>query len=85
MQGSKKYFFLWSSYYDDNWEKWEWNVVGRMARRGLTGSAAASNLLFAYWSYDKSIGYLDQFHWVNECGLLSVAEIMAVANAVWQS
>ena len=40
-------------------------------------------LLMDAWQAEAKQGYLDCFHWINDVGTLSVAEIQAIAKKVW--
>ena len=79
----RTHWSLWSKYWDDNWMKWEQITVGYVPRRGVDQKQAAVYLLLEFWVFDvKEVG-VDQFHWINEDGYLSVADLSAIARCVW--
>ena len=54
-----------------------------VARKGVTERQAATHLLIDVWRAECADGSLDHFHWINEDGLLSVEDLMAIGRAVW--
>jgi len=44
---------------------------------------AAVHLLSEFWNFDTKESDVDQFHWINEEGYLSVADLAAIARVVW--
>jgi hypothetical protein len=80
---SRSCWYLWSSLYDDNWERWDWKKIGWAQLKGINERAAAMQLLRAYWQSSVSLWELEQFHWINEHAFLGVPDIMAVAREVW--
>lgn len=81
----RTHWVLWTRYWDDNWGRWEWLAAAAVARRGITERQAAVHLLIDAWRAERSDGSLDHFHWINEDGLLSVADLMAIGRAVWDN
>ena len=79
----RSHWSLWSKYWDDNWMKWEQITVGYVPRRGVDQKQAAVYLLLEFWAFDAKEGDVDQFHWINEDGFLSIAELAAIAREVW--
>ena len=79
----RSHWSLWSKYWDDNWMKWEQITVGYVPRRGVDQKQAAVYLLLEFWAFDAKEGDVDQFHWINEDGYLSIAELAAIAREVW--
>jgi hypothetical protein len=75
---------LWSKYWDDNWGAWEHNGIGTVHRRGVNQEQAAALLLMEFWKYDAQNSNVDRYHWINETGYLSVAELSAIAREVWK-
>ena len=75
---------LWSKYWDDNWGKWEDICVGHVRRRGVNQMQAAAYLLLEFWKYDAQNSGADCYHWINETGYLSVADLAAIAREVWE-
>ena len=41
-------------------------------------------LLLEFWKFDAQDSYVDCYHWINETGYLSVAELSAIARVVWE-
>jgi hypothetical protein len=79
----KNEWSLWSKYWDDNWGRWEWATIGCVSRRRVDQKQAAVYLLLEFWVFDSKESYVDEFHWINEDGYLSVAELAAIAREVW--
>ena len=80
----RTHWSLWSKYWDDNWMKWEQITVGYVPRKGVDQKQAAVYLLLEFWAFDAKEGDVDQFHWINEDGYLSIAELKAIGRAVWK-
>lgn len=76
---------LWTRYWDDNWGEWEYTAVASVPRRGVELRVAAIHLLLDFWSYDRRESDVDRYHWINEEGILDVADIEAIADAVWDA
>jgi hypothetical protein len=79
----RRHWVLLSQYWDDNWGKWEWADVGYVPRKGISRHQAAVHLLLEYWKSEVTDSDLDEFHWINTAGCLSVSELMAIARVVW--
>ncbi len=79
----RTHWSLWSKYWDDNWMRWNQVALGCVPRRGVTQKQAAVYLLMEFWAFDAKEGSVDEFHWINEDGFLSIAELMAIAREVW--
>jgi hypothetical protein len=79
----RTHWSLWSKYWDDNWMKWEQIAIGYVPRRGVDQKQAAVDLLLEYWAFGAKEGHVDEFHWINEDGYLSIAELAAIAREVW--
>ena len=54
-----------------------------MPRSGVDQKQAAVYLLLEFWSFDAKEGGVDEFHWINDDGFLSIAELAAIARVVW--
>ena len=80
----KTQWSLWLKYWDDNWGVWQDTCIGTVHRRGVDQKQAAVYLLLEFWAFDAIEGDLDQYHWINEAGHLSVAELEAISRLVWQ-
>jgi hypothetical protein len=79
----RSHWSLWSKYWDDNWMKWEQVAIGSVPRQGVNQKQAAVYLLLEFWAFDAKEGDVDEFHWINEDGFLSIAELAAIAREVW--
>ena len=79
----RKNWILWTRYWDDNWGKWEWAATACVAKKGVSEQQAAVYLLAEFWKEEAEESDVDQFHWINEAGYLSVAELGAIAREVW--
>ena len=78
--------FQWSLHHvdkDGNWGQWSEMAIGCVPRRGVTQKQAAVHLLIDFWMEDKEENDVDQFHWINEDGFLSISELSAIAREVW--
>lgn len=80
---ARRFWLLWNRYYDDNWGRWEWSAVGCVPLRQADGHGAAVHLLLDMLSYEACEESLDEWHWINEEGFLSVEEWRAIARRVW--
>jgi hypothetical protein len=80
---ARRHWILWLRYWDDNWGKWDWEPVGCVDRKGVTERQAAIHLLLDFWKEQTDEEDLDQFHWINEEGNLTVSDMTAIARAVW--
>ena len=79
----RSHWSLWSKYWDDNWGRWNQIAVGYVPRRGVDQKQAAVYLLLEFWAFDAQENDVDEFHWINEDGYLSIAELAAIAREVW--
>ena len=79
----RTHWSLWCKYWDDNWMKWELASIGCVPRKGVEERQAAVYLLLEYWVDDAKECGVDEFHWINEDGFLSVADLAAIAREVW--
>jgi hypothetical protein len=84
LQARKKYWLLWLRTFDDNsWRwQWDWQPVGYCNRRGVNREAAAIHLLLEYWKFsaDPNRTSDEAFDWINEQGLLSIADVRAIVR-----
>ena len=83
LQRGRTHWALWCKYFDNNMMRWEWIANGFAPRRGVNQKQAAVYMLLEFWAFDAQEGYLDEFHWINEHGYLSIAELAAIAREVW--
>ena len=63
--------------------KWEQIAIGCVPGRGVEQKQAAVYLPLEFWAYDAKESDVDEFHWINEDGYLSIAELAAIAREVW--
>ena len=80
----RKFWALWCSSYDDNFDKWDSSVQAH-CDKCISFSDAAMLMMSAYLSHDRDAFQLEKYHWIGRTGLLDVSEIDAVARAVWPS
>lgn len=83
LQRGRKHWVLVTRYWDDNWGQWGWINAACVPSKGVTAHQAAVHLLLEFWKEEAIDSDLDEFHWINEAGDISVAELMAVAREVW--
>jgi hypothetical protein len=79
----RTHWLLWSRYWDDNWGKWGWAAVACVAKKDVSERQAAVHLLVEFWKEEAEESSVDHYHWINEDGYLSVAELAAIAREVW--
>lgn len=81
----RTHWLLWSSILDDHDVPWKWNdhPVANVPIEGVSEYQAAVYLLLAYWKSEACSYAVDRYHWVNEEGALSVAQLAAIGEAVW--
>ena len=79
----RTHWSLWSKYWDDNWGRWEMVAIGFVPKRDVSNKQAAVHLLTDFWKFDAKENGVDQFHWINEDGFISIAELAAIARKVW--
>jgi hypothetical protein len=79
---SRKHWVLWSSYFDDNYSRWEKDVVAVCSLKA-DQKYAVMLMLFEHLD-DLRVSYeIEHYHWISESGFLSVGEIDTVARNVW--
>jgi hypothetical protein len=74
---------LWSKYWDDNEDEWGQIAVGCVPRQGVNQRQAAVFLLLEFWVNEAEESSVDEFHWINEDGYLSISDLAAIAREVW--
>ena len=82
----RRHWLLWERYFDDNCDpwRWRWSLYGWAQRRpGETAEQVAPHLLIDALRNEVHDCDLDQWHWINETGTLSVGAIEAVGGVVW--
>ena len=82
LQGRRKHWLLWLRGLDDNCYPWRWNwsLVGYCNKAAVEKAAAASHLLLEDWRKDGLNSKRDPYDWINEEGLLSVADVRAIVR-----
>ena len=75
---------LWIKHWDDNRGEWQENCCGTVERNDVQENEAAVYLLLDFWSSELQENNLDHFHWINEVGYFSFAEIAAISREVWE-
>ena len=81
----RRYWVLWLRHFSENWCRLEWRPIACVHHKGISEKQAAVYLLMRVWQNLLREGELDKFHWINEEGYLSVAELEAIAREVWTS
>jgi len=51
--------------------------------KDCTEHQASVHLLRAIWESECAESSLDEFHWINDTDLLSVADLAAISREVW--
>jgi hypothetical protein len=74
---------LWFKYWDDNEGEWGQIAVGCVHRQGVNQRQAAVYLLLEFWTSEAEESSVDEFHWINEDGYLSISDLAAIAREVW--
>ena len=81
----RRYWVLWLRHFSENWCRLEWRPIACVHHKGISEKQAAVYLLMRVWQNLLREEELDKFHWINEEGYLSVAELEAIAREVWTS
>ena len=80
-----KHWLLWDHWLDDQvrpW-RWNWNILAWAPRVKADEKSIAMHMLKHIWEVDCRHHLIDQFHWINSTGALSVAELQSIAREVW--
>ena len=80
-----KHWLLWDHWLDDQvrpW-RWNWNILAWAPRLKADEKSIAMHMLKHIWEVDCRQHLIDQFHWINSTGALSVAELQSIAREVW--
>jgi hypothetical protein len=83
MHKGRSCWILWERSYDNDCGRWLWTVAASVPHKSCTEYQAATHLLRAIWQWEYEDCELDQPHWVNDIDLLSMADLAAIARAVW--
>ena len=81
----KTHWFLWIRWLDDNSCSLKFNSIlyAYCPRTGNDVHSAAIHLLRYAWRFEATETTLDQPHWINNNGILSIPEIMAISREIW--
>ena len=78
-------WLLWNNYIDDGAVKWSWHwellAYGGLSR--ANEKTIASHLLLEFWNWDAEQYLAEHYDRVSYAGVLSVAEVNAIARRVW--
>ena len=80
-----KHWLLWDHWLDDQvrpW-RWNWNILAWAPRLKADEKSIAMHMLKHIWEVDRRHHLIDEFHWINSTGALSVAELQSIAREVW--
>ena len=80
-----KHWLLWDHWLDDQvrpW-RWNWNILAWAPRVRGNEKSIAMHMLKHIWEVDRRHHLIDQFHWINSTGALSVADLQSIAREVW--
>jgi hypothetical protein len=80
---TRSHWVLWTGSWNFDKSEFSWHAIACVRRQGITQRQAAVHLLIAFWRYDALENKLDEYHWINDKGYLSVADLSAVARCVW--
>ena len=78
-------WLLWNNWVEDGgfpWT-WHWDLMAYGNRCRSDAKTVAFHLMFELWKFDAKYDQVEQYHWINNTGLLSVEEIQALAREVW--
>ena len=78
-------WLLWNNWVNDGTIPWSWHwlLMAHCKKGKFAEKTIAIHLIKALWECEQEHQMLDEFHWINNTGLLSVEEIQAIARAVW--
>ena len=62
---------------------WHWDLMAYGNRCRLDAKTIASHLIRELWKFDAKYHEVEQYHWINNTGLLGVEEIQAIAREIW--
>mgnify|MGYP005678792851 FL=1 len=85
LSSNSKGWLLWNNYIDDGAVKWSWHwellAYGGLSR--ANEKTIASHLLLEFWNWDAEQYLAEHYDRVSYAGVLSVAEVNAIARRVW--
>ncbi len=82
----RDYWLLWVRWFDDDaWPgSWRWWFEGWARRhQGVDERTAAFHLLADRWCFERDDTDRDRYHWINQEGEFSTADLSAIARVVW--
>ena len=81
----RPHWLLWICSEDENsWDRrWRWYLYGYAPPLRISAEEAAIYMLLDCWKAEADGSSFDHFHWINDTGLLSVAEITSIGREVW--
>lgn len=81
---SRTHWILWFGYFDDyDTHRWEHLPYAFGPKIGVSDKDAACELILAGWTNEIKNGDVDQFHFVVSEGLLSLDDMLKIAECVW--
>jgi len=85
-KGKSHWLFWFGHFVDEDPHNWHWEYYPAIAtpHTGVSQAQAAVYLLSEFWRSQLSWFELEQFHWINGQGFLSVSHTQAIADLVWQ-
>ena len=80
-----KHWLLWDHWLDDQVRPWRWNwhILAWAPRVRGDEKSIAMHMLKHIWEVDCRHHLIDQFHWINSTGALSVSDLQSIAREVW--
>ena len=78
-------WLLWNNWMDDRTVPWSrhWQFMAYGNRCYSDEKTIATHLILALWKWEQEHQMLDEYHWINNTGLLDVEEIQAIAREIW--
>ena len=78
-------WLLWINRLNDHTVPWTWwwDFVAYANKCKAEDELVANHLLIEYWKNEAEYQGLDEYHWINNTGLISVEEMHAIARKVW--
>ena len=78
-------WLLWNNWVDDGTRPWSWHwlLMAHCKKGKFDEKTIAIHLMKALWECEQEHQMLDEYHWINNTGLLSVEEIQAIRRKIW--
>ncbi len=80
---TRQEWVLMAEYWNDDDGGWIEACAGVAKLGALTMKQAAVYLLLERWRFEAENSDLDHYHWINEEGYLTIADIKGIARVVW--